>query len=261
MTRPWNILVKALRLRARVRRGALEPGVTVIVVNWNTVEITSDVLRAVQRLSPAGTRVLLVDNGSTDGSRARFEHWPGIDTILLPSNASHGAALDMGVLSVRTTVAVTLDSDAIPLRSGWLEPAVGPLRSGDALLAGVRSSRDFVHPVYLAIDTATFVRRGLSFQIYKTRRAEGEPEEWGRNAWDTAELLIGHFEPAEVRFVEGRPNPVPGLRGGSVEDVVYHHGGVTLKNQGGVPDGVLTEWRDACRALGVAEIIAAEEPG
>lgn len=261
LTRPWNILVKALRLRARLRQSELEPGVTVIVVNWNTVEITSDVLRAVQRLSPAGTRVLLIDNGSTDGSRVRFEHWPGLDTVLLPSNAGHGAALDIGVLSVQTTVAVTLDSDAVPLRAGWLEPAVGPLLSGDALLAGVRSTRNFVHPVYLAIDTATFVRRRLSFQLHKTRRAPGEPEDWGRNAWDTAELLIAHFEPTEVRFVEGSPNTVPGLRGGSVSDVVYHHGGVTLNNQDGVPDEVLTEWRDACRALGMAEIIGFGGPG
>lgn len=153
--RPWNIRVKAERVMAlmRMRVAGLRDGVTVVIVNWNTKQITADVIMAVQELSPPATRILVVDNGSTDGSRSMLRRWSGIRTILLHSNAGHGAALDIALCRVRTRIAVTLDSDAIPLRTGWLEPAVAPVREGRAVLAGQRSSRNFVHPVYAAVDT------------------------------------------------------------------------------------------------------------
>ena len=89
---------------------------------------------------------------------------------------------------------MTLDSDAIPLCRGWLDPVVGALRDGSALLAGLRSSRDFVHPVFLAVDTATFVRRKLSFQVHRDH-PDGAPDRWGVNAWDTGELLTRALDP------------------------------------------------------------------
>ena len=67
--RPWNLRVKWARQRALRRLDALAEGVTVVIVNWNTRDVTADVIRAVQRYSPQGVRILVVDNGSTDGSR------------------------------------------------------------------------------------------------------------------------------------------------------------------------------------------------
>ena len=102
LRRPWNLRVKPLAVRARNGSVGIQPGVTVIIVNWNTAEVTADVLCAVQQFSPPETRVLLVDNGSTDGSRERFKGWPGVETLFFPSNAGHGVALD---------IAVCLDAD------------------------------------------------------------------------------------------------------------------------------------------------------
>ena len=64
--RPWNIVVKLARLQALLRLRWLKDGVTVVIVNWNTKDITADVIRVVRRLSPASTRILVVDNASTD---------------------------------------------------------------------------------------------------------------------------------------------------------------------------------------------------
>ena len=167
MRRPWNLRIKRARWAARTRLRRLDDGVTVIIVNWNTKDITADVVKAVRLFSPDDVRVLVVDNGSSDGSAEMFRTWPGIDTMLLHSNAGHGAALDLAVCSTRTKVAVTLDSDAIPLATGWLDQIVEPVCSGRAVLAGQQSSRGFVHPIYAAVDTAAFVRRGLSFQVHR----------------------------------------------------------------------------------------------
>jgi hypothetical protein len=248
MRRPWNLRVKKARLVARTRMRWLEAGVTVIIVNWNTKDITSDVVRAVQAMSPTNTRVLVVDNGSSDGSAETFRAWPGIELIELESNAGHGSALDLAVCATRTKVAVTLDSDAIPLTDTWLDQAVEPVASGRAVLAGLRSSRDFVHPVYSAIDTAAFVRRNLSFQVHRLADAKGH-ERWGENAWDTGELMTSRLAPEEVAFVDPTENGAPGLPGMTTGGVVYHHGGVSRATDGAVAADALDGWRSACRAL------------
>jgi hypothetical protein len=252
MRRPWNIWVKAQRLRAVQRLRRLEDGVTVVIVCWNTREVVADVLRAVQALSPPGTRVVVVDNGSTDGSREMLRAWSGIDTLLLGGNSGHGVALDLALCRVATTVAVTLDSDALPLSENWLDPAVGPVRSGRAVVAGLRSSRDFVHPVYAAVDTRTFVQRRLSFQAYVSPGVDSEAAQWGVDAWDTGELLTQRLAPEEVTFVEPSPNPVADLPGMTAGGVVYHHGGVSRAASGGVSGEALVGWRDACTRIAAA---------
>jgi hypothetical protein len=259
MRRPWNVRVKAERARARLRLSRLTPGVTVVVVNWNTADLTADVVTAVQALSPPDTRILLIDNGSTDHSRNRFADWPGIDTLFLRNNAGHGVALDIGVCRVRTTIAVTLDSDAIPLRTGWLDLAVEPVRSGDAALAGSASRRGFVHPIYLAISAERFVRdRRASFQVHVEPSVRNDPDaesNWGVDSFDTAELLSTRFTDAEKVLIPKAPNPAPDLPGMTVADVVYHHGGVTRSAGGVLTPEAHAQWRDACDAIGLGDIV------
>lgn len=259
--RPWNLRVKWARQIALRRLDALDAGVTVVIVNWNTKLVTADVVRAVQRLSPPDVRVVVVDNGSSDGSREMLGSWPGISTMLLRSNAGHGVALDLAINASRTRITVVLDSDAIPLRPGWLEPAVAPLRDGAAVLAGLRARRDFVHPVYAAVDTAEFVRRRLSFQTYVPPRDPGVAAVWGVNAWDTGELLTGRLRPDEVAFVERTPNVVDGLPGMTTGGVVYHHGGVSRTANGATDQAAVDEWRSACTRLFAATGTTAEGGG
>ena len=177
--------------------------------------------------------------------------WQGIETMLLRSNAGHGPALDLAVCSVKTKVAVTLDSDAVPLADGWLEPVVEPVRSGRAVLAGSRSRRNFVHPIYLAVDVAAFVRRRLSFQVHRLPGMDGDDTRWGENAWDTAELMTPRLRADEVVFIERTPNAADGLPGMTAGGVVYHHGGVSRDSAGGVSSDAYQGWQSAYRALGL----------
>jgi GT2 family glycosyltransferase len=59
------------------------PLVTIIVLNWNGKQDTLACLESLQQLSYPNSQVLVVDNGSSDGSaaaiRARFPHWPLIE--------------------------------------------------------------------------------------------------------------------------------------------------------------------------------------
>lgn len=259
MRRPWNIAVKAARVQAlaRLRFRPLDDGVTVLVVNWNTKAVLADVLRTIRRLSPPDTRILVVDNASSDGSREMLRHWAGIDTVLLSTNAGHGVALDLGLCRTRTSVTVTLDSDAIPLRSGWQAPVVDPVRAGRAVLAGARSQRGFAHPMYLAIDSEVFIRRRLSFQVHVQPGLDPSEVRWGENAWDTAELMTPRLAADEVVLIDRTRNTADGLPGMTAGGVVYHHGGMSRATDGGLTPEAVEAWRTACRALGV-DLDAAE---
>lgn len=257
MRRPWNLRVKWERLRARRRVGQLRPGVTVIIVNWNSGAVTADVVRAVQWFSPVDTEIMLIDNGSSDDSRAIFKGLSGVRRIDLRGNAGHGVALDLGVCWCETTIAVTLDSDAVPLRAGWLDRAVEPVRLGQAKLAGLRSRRGFVHPVYSAIDVATFVRGRMSFQVFVEPGVAQDDVVWGQTGFDTSELLSREFPENEKVLVEWGLNPANGLPGMTVADVVYHHGGVSRGTDGAVTGEMFARWRAACDAVGVGEVVRA----
>lgn len=243
--RPWNLRVKWARQRALRRVPALVPGVTVAVVSWNSKHVTRDVIDAVRALSPPDTRLLVVDNGSTDGTAQMLDSESGIETMILRSNAGHGVALDLAVLTAQTSVTVTLDSDALPLREGWLEPVVEPVQAGHAVLAGLRASRNFVHPVFSAVHTASFIRRNLSYQAFVPPGVDGSSARWGLNAWDTAELMTGRLREGEVTFVDATANAVPGLPGMTAGGVVYHHGGISRASDHGMTDQALEGWRSA----------------
>lgn len=251
MKRPWNLVLKAARLWAHLNIGRIKPGVTVLIVSWNTRDVLADVLTAVDHFSPADTRVLVIDNGSIDGSAEMLVGRSRITARVLPSNAGHGVALDLGMYLARTDVVVTLDSDAIPLAEGWLASAVEPVRSGQAIVAGLRSKRNFAHPVYLAVDTRAFIRRRLSFQVHWNAGVTDENAVWGTNAFDTAELMTQRLAENEVVLIDPSPNSAKGLPGMTAAGVVYHHGGVSRAADGSVDSKAFSNWRDACVALGL----------
>src|SRR5205823_758036 len=63
----------------RSRSGPNPPGLTTIVVNWNTVGLLDDCLRSIVAATPRGLRneIIVVDNASSDDSVAYLrQHWP-----------------------------------------------------------------------------------------------------------------------------------------------------------------------------------------
>jgi glycosyltransferase involved in cell wall biosynthesis len=213
----WRALVPALRARSRRRLGRLQPGAaTVVTVNWNSwphLEVLIDVVR---RRSPAGTRIIAVDNGSEDGSRERIAASPGVDGLLLPANVGHELAMDLGVLLAETEFVVALDVDAFPLHDDWLERLLGPLSEG-AQVSGARLNRSYVHPCCWAMRKARFVERGHSFRAHYVPRSEG------RDASGDVGEEISVAEAPNVHFFEVTSQRGPGDVGTVFGDLVYHN--------------------------------------
>ncbi len=95
--------------------------VSIIIVNWNRLD---DVLTNVYYLRhqhDLRAEVVVVDNGSTDGSADRLSQLGWIRLIRLATNVGPAAARNHGIRSARGKYIVFLDSDAILSVSGLAE--------------------------------------------------------------------------------------------------------------------------------------------
>jgi glycosyltransferase involved in cell wall biosynthesis len=213
----WRLAVPALRARARGRLERLQPGAaTIVTVNWNSwphLEVLIDVVR---RRSPAGTRIVAVDNGSIDGSRERIRERDDVEGLLLPVNVGHELAMDLGVLSCETEFVVALDVDAFPLHEDWLQRLLAPLDEG-AQVSGARLNREYVHPCCWAMRFARFVEQGHSFRAHYVPRSEG------RDASGDVGEEISAAEAPNLHFFEVTSQRGPGDVGTVFGDLVYHN--------------------------------------
>jgi glycosyltransferase involved in cell wall biosynthesis len=199
------------RLKRRARHAHLENGVTVVTVNFNTLDYLKIMVEGIRLHSDPRTKILVVDNASTDGSRDWLKAQKNIDTIRLPVNANHGPAMDVGILSCRTSHFVALDVDAFPISNDWIPELLGPLESGCEVSGASipwTHLQSYVHACCLAMRTKRFVEMDHTF-------APG-PD------WDTAQRIsqrefprIHTFHPTSSRG----PAAVGTVFGG----MVYHN--------------------------------------
>ena len=94
-----------------------KPSVSAIVINFNGGERTIRTLHALSRQTRPPDRVVVVDNGSSDGSPGRIlEMFPGTDVIRLGENVGLPAARNVGLEAVASDRVLLIDSDI------YLEP-------------------------------------------------------------------------------------------------------------------------------------------
>lgn len=93
--------------------------VTAVIPNWNRRDLLVRLLDDLQAQTVRMGRVIVVDNGSTDGSvAAAREH--GAEAIALPVNRGFAAAVNEGIRAVSTEWVAILNND-VRLRPDWLE--------------------------------------------------------------------------------------------------------------------------------------------
>ncbi len=96
--------------------------VSIIIANWNGKHLLERFLPSVLDAVREGDEVIVVDNGSTDGSveflRVRF---PQVRLIALPRNYGFSVANNLGALAAKHEIVVLLNNDMKP-EKGFLEP-------------------------------------------------------------------------------------------------------------------------------------------
>ncbi|MDD5728434.1 MAG: glycosyltransferase family 2 protein [Victivallales bacterium] len=113
--------------------------VTICLVNYKTEELIRLCLRSIRKYTHYPCELIVIDNGSADGS---LEYLRSLDWITLIERApgemtrtgswAQGTALDMGLRACKTEFFLAMHSDAIVHKDGWLSEFVGECGPGTA---------------------------------------------------------------------------------------------------------------------------------
>jgi GT2 family glycosyltransferase len=96
------------------------PRVTVVIPNWNGKRFLRRCLGSLQEQCFRDFETVLVDNGSTDGSRSFVEeHFPGVEVVPLGENRGIAAAFNAGIGMSDAEYVALLNNDT-EQDPGWL---------------------------------------------------------------------------------------------------------------------------------------------
>ena len=153
--------------------------VRIIVVNWNGRAFLEECLQSIREQTYRSFSVVLVDNGSTDGSlmlvRNRF---PEVQVIALPENRGFAAANNCALQGLGTPYAALLNNDAVA-EPGWLGSLVEALEQTKE--AGFAASKMLYYHQPDVIDRCGdgYTRAGVGLL-----RGRGEPaSNYDRREW------------------------------------------------------------------------------
>jgi len=99
-----------------------EPDVAIIILNWNGLALTKSCLKSIAEQSYKNYRIIVIDNGSVDGSQAWLEKQ---EVILIKNRKNKGFArgINKGLkeaLELNVKYAVALNNDVV-LDKNWLK--------------------------------------------------------------------------------------------------------------------------------------------
>ena len=107
--------------------------VTVIIVTWNSCKFLSECLSHLEAQTILPSRIILVDNASSDDTLAILEAFPNLSLLRMGTNLGFAAGNNHALMECDTEFVALLNPDAFPAPD-WLE----------RLLAAAKKYPDFV---------------------------------------------------------------------------------------------------------------------
>jgi GT2 family glycosyltransferase len=115
---------------------------SVVIPNWNGARHLAGCLTALGRQGRQAEEIIVVDNGSTDGSPTLVQqHFPAVRLIVNERNLGFAQATNQGILAAAGTVIVLLNNDTEPAPE-CLAALVAPL-AADASLGATAATLVF----------------------------------------------------------------------------------------------------------------------
>ncbi|MCU1432630.1 MAG: glycosyltransferase family 2 protein [Actinotalea sp.] len=171
-------------------------GVSVVVVTWNGLDLTLRCLESLrsQRTEGLDVELVVVDNGSTDGTAGVIGAMPDVTLVPLATNTGFAGGVNAGIRATRRPVVVLINNDATA-EPDFLAQLVGPLdadrsgrlgaTTGRVVLSGLfRPARpDELHGL-VGQDGARWVRAEAGTQLLNstgnevTRSGNGRDRDW-----------------------------------------------------------------------------------
>ena len=107
-----------------------KPSVTVIVLNWNGKDLTIECLESLKQVNYSNFNILVVDNGSTDGSVELLkEKFSEVSILVLEKNLGYAGGNNRGFDSLKhdqPEFVIFLNNDTI-VDENFIEPLVEQL--------------------------------------------------------------------------------------------------------------------------------------
>lgn len=118
--------------------------VSVIIPNYNGFHILEKCLESLLSHDPGPDQIVVVDNGSSDGSREKTARkYPSVDLVPLEKNTGFTGANNAGLRASEGDLLVLLNNDCI-VESGWLTGLLGRMEEPDiaAVTCSMRNISD-----------------------------------------------------------------------------------------------------------------------
>jgi GT2 family glycosyltransferase len=96
------------------------PLVSLIILNWNGIECIDECLKSVLKTDYDKIEIIVVDNGSTDGSLDKIGKYPGIKILALKENLGYAAGNNFGFKQAKGCFVATINNDVV-VEPGWLK--------------------------------------------------------------------------------------------------------------------------------------------
>ncbi len=109
---------------------------SIIVVNWNGIDYVQECVESVLDQTYKPSELIVVDNGSSDGSLDYLRNLPSacVNLIRLPSNRGFAGGTNAGIRASRGEFVALLNNDAVADRH-WLENLVDSLSPDAGMVA------------------------------------------------------------------------------------------------------------------------------
>lgn len=118
---------------------------TVVIPTMNGRDVLWHALRALESQAAVTFEVVVVDNGSTDGTVERLPvDWPAVRLVALPTNQGFAVAVNIGIRAARAPIVVLLNNDT-EVAPGWLANLIRPLREDPSVASCASRILDFTH--------------------------------------------------------------------------------------------------------------------
>lgn len=121
--------------------GGMTPELSIVIPCFNGWDLTAACLASIARHTPEAHEVILVDNGSTDGTADHFARtWDGDGALLRNRrNAGFGVACNQGLAVAAGRVGMVLNNDTL-VTPGWSTGLLDALRRDPAVGVAVPRS-------------------------------------------------------------------------------------------------------------------------
>jgi GT2 family glycosyltransferase len=117
--------------RPRLSGAASGVLLSIVIPTWNGLGMIDECMAAVREQTVEDLEVIVVDNGSTDGSVEFIRrHYPEVLVIALPTNLGFATAVNAGINASNGQFVALLNNDAVPDRR-WAEELLAAMEHGD----------------------------------------------------------------------------------------------------------------------------------